>query len=132
MCCPKVSFNKILNDINEEIRQEYINDLNKNVYDDMYIEYFPSDEREKQQTKSAYGISSVGIPFSKVLPFDFTLSIYLNLYNKVEVWLLSDFDLQTHVLQLKKDKKFRQFLKFLIHLETKIEPVTYILGSNVQ
>lgn len=105
----EIALTKILELDNKKLYQEYFNE-NKQIYNKMYYQYFSKELIDSCNKQEILTMKSVIID-------EYGIQIFVNLYPKVETWLISYTDILLDIVSLRKDVRFRQLIKFLIHLE---------------
>lgn len=124
-----ISLNHFLLKDFHNIKSEYEKDIEngkKLIYEKLYDKYFDKIEKEKIEEQTSYIITSKAFDFTGI--FSNTLSVYiiLDMYNVVEAYLLSDISLIDYAIQLRLNKNFRTFLKFVVHLKSDLKPYTVL------
>ena len=110
----KIPLHQFLKIDNNSLFNEYLNE-DKDEYEKLYCNYFPQEMRELCSKRKMYTMSSYCI-------YEFGIQIFIDLYPKVEAWLLAIYDIQNDIDRLRNNANFRKILKLVMHLEKTLPP----------
>lgn len=110
----QISLKEFLEIDNRALYQEYL-DEDKQIYDKMYHQFFAQKLIDSCIKREIFLMVSFPIDKSG-------MQVFIDLYPKVETWLITNMNIHFYSVSLREDTHFRQIIKFLIHLEKTLLP----------
>lgn len=110
----KISLKEFIEIDNGLLYQEYLHE-DKQIYDKMYHQFFAQELIDSCNKHEIFLMTSFPIDKSGT-------QILIGLYLKVETWLITNMDIRSYIVPLRKDIHFRLLIKFLIYLEKNLQP----------
>lgn len=110
----KISLKEFIEIDNDLLYQEYLHE-DKQIYDKMYHQFFAQELIDSCSKHEIFLMKS--FPIDKA-----GTQVWIDLYPEVKTWLITNIDIQSYIVPLRKNILFRQLIKFLIYLEKTLSP----------